>query len=126
MTTAHRMPTPSSSYYGALQTNARSAQDDEFSDLIDYSAAPTLLEDPSLKSIYRLRLLGLNDRDFPFYDVSYCWGVLQDGTHVRVQLPVHRFPKGRTKWNALIQWARDHDVYLARLGLFRDGTVSMA
>ena len=48
-------------------------------------------KNPDLKRIIRLRLL--TDRDFPFYDVSYCHGQLKDGSYVDVQLPFSQLPK---------------------------------
>lgn len=44
--------------------------------------------------ITRLRLL--SDPGFPFWDVSYCFGVL-DGRHVDVQLPFSQLPKRNMK-----------------------------
>lgn len=120
-----RTATDSTNHYGATQTNARSSQDDEFSARIDYSVPRTQLDDPNLASIYRLRLLGANDWDWPNYDISYCWGELRDGTAVAVEMPHLVLPK-RDWRGVLIRWARANGVYLAGLGLFRDGTVSIA
>src|SRR5690349_3212274 len=44
------------------------------------------LGDPRLARIVRLRLVGFNSREYPRWDVSYCFGVLKDGTEVRVQV----------------------------------------
>ncbi len=44
--------------------------------------------------ITRLRLL--SDPGFPFFDVSYCHGVL-DGRHVNVRVPFSQLPKRNMK-----------------------------
>ena len=44
---------------------------------------------PNLK-VTRLRMV--SDRGFPYWDISYCYGVL-DGKHVRVRLPFSQIPK---------------------------------
>jgi len=49
------------------------------------------LDDPRLDKIVRLRLL--SERGYPWWDVSYCYGILKDGTRVRVQLPFTRFDR---------------------------------
>jgi len=49
---------------------------------------------PGLK-ITRLRMV--SDPDFPYWDISYCHGVL-NGEDVRVRLPFHQVPKA---------WAKD-------------------
>ena len=48
-------------------------------------------DDPTLSHVTRLRLL--SDPGFPVWDVSYCHGVLKDGTPVRVGLPFSQLPK---------------------------------
>lgn len=44
------------------------------------------LADEQLIRIIRLRLVGYHRRDFPWWDVSYCYGELNDGSYVRVNL----------------------------------------
>ncbi len=46
---------------------------------------------PGLK-VTRLRLL--SDPGFPFWDVSYCWGILPNKERVRVQLPFSQLDRG--------------------------------
>jgi len=42
--------------------------------------------DQQLRRIVRFRLIGCS-WEFPFWDVSYCWGELMDGTVCQVSLP---------------------------------------
>ena len=80
--------------------------------------------DPTLKRITRLRLV--SDQGCPFWDVSYCWGVLQDGTACRVQLPFGQLPRGRGKVReAILAHARREGVYAKRTGIFDDGVLSL-
>ena len=76
--------------------------------------------DPALKTVIRLRLLG--DPEFPALDVSYCHGVLRDGTPVDVQLPFSQLPKRGWK-RALVNHAKKHGVYAAGLGIFANASV---
>lgn len=74
--------------------------------------------DKRLMSITRLRILGLGDYGCPFVDVSYCHGVLKDGTQVVVELGGRwQFPK-RTWKTAIINAAKADRVYAKGLGLF--------
>lgn len=41
--------------------------------------------DSQLKKVVRIRLL--SDPGYPFWDVSYIWGILNDGTPVRITPP---------------------------------------
>jgi hypothetical protein len=75
--------------YGVRETNP----------IRDYSGstpglgAPLVdLEDPILHRITRLRMV--TDAGFPWWDVSYCYGELQDGTPVRVLLPFGQIRRG--------------------------------
>jgi hypothetical protein len=82
------------------------------------------LNDPRLDRIARLRLLGDSDGwAYPYLDVSYCYGVLKDGTHVRVHLPEHSFPKRGLK-KALVEMAKEAGVYAKGLGLLDDNIIS--
>jgi len=71
--------------------------------------------DRDLSRITRLRLL--TEPGYPLYDVSYCWGVLRDGTKVRVRLPFHRLPRKNMR-GAIIEAAKQDRVYARGLGLF--------
>jgi hypothetical protein len=71
--------------------------------------------DPDLKRITRLRLL--SDRDFPFWDVSYCYGEMKDGRQVSVSLPFAQLPK-RSYKTTIVQHAQREGVYAKGLGIF--------
>ena len=72
-------------------------------------------KNPDLKRIIRLRLL--TDRDFPFYDVSYCHGQLKDGSYVDVQLPFSQLPK-RLYRKAIVDYAKRDKVFAKGLNIF--------
>lgn len=110
--------------YGAVETNGLEAgEQSAWLDAIAEGGNQTVYwADPKLAKVTRLRLL--SDPGFPFWDVSYCYGELKDGSAVRVSLPFHQLPKGKGKVNAaLIDWAKRDGVYAKRLGLF-DGVIS--
>lgn len=69
--------------------------------------------EPGLK-ITRLRLL--SDPGFPWWDVSYCYGLVGDEP-VRVELPFDQLPK-RGMRQALVEHARRDGVYLKPTGIF--------
>jgi len=71
--------------------------------------------DRDLSRITRLRLL--TDPGFPFYDVSYCWGVLHGGTKVEVRLPFDQLPRKNMR-GAIIEAAKRDRVYASGLGVF--------
>ena len=105
--------------YGAVETNGLTGDDmqrllDTLTDTVDWT-------DPRLARVFRLRLL--SDPGFPFWDVSYCYGTLRDGSNVRVQLPFHQLSKRRWK-TEIIEWARRDRVYAKGLGLFDPEVVS--
>jgi hypothetical protein len=69
--------------------------------------------EPGLK-ITRLRLV--SDPGFPVWDVSYCHGVLPDGTLVAVGLPFSQLPKrGRAAF--IVQHAIRDGVYAKGCGI---------
>lgn len=70
--------------------------------------------EPHLR-VTRLRLL--SDPGFPFWDVSYCHGVLcHSGEKVRVQVPFHQLRKGKMK-TEIVEWARREGVFAKGLGI---------
>src|SRR3954465_8307000 len=98
------------------ETNARLDQLEEDGDLeVD-------LADPQLARITRLRLI--SDPGFPFWDVSYCHGVLKDGRTCRVYLPEHQFPK-RGLSHAIVEMCKQEKVYAKGLGLLDPENISM-
>ena len=70
--------------------------------------------------ITRLRLL--SDVGFPFWDVSYCHGVL-NGEPVEVQLPFDQLPK-RNKLSAIVNYAKKDGVYAKGLGILNPMIIS--
>lgn len=89
---------------------------------VDY-ARTTDLSDPRLVRIDRLRLL--TDPGFPWYDISYCWGTLDDGTHVPVILPVSQFLKRRALKVQLVAMARQSKRFAKGLGLLDEEVLSV-
>lgn len=71
--------------------------------------------DPELAKITRLRLL--TDVGFPSWDVSYCHGVMRDGTACTVLLPFDQLPRRGMK-AAIIEHAKRDKVYAKGLGIF--------
>lgn len=71
--------------------------------------------DPTLKTITRFRIIGCSGY-YPYWDVSYCYGQLKDGTHVRVHLPFYRLPRN---WKpAVLEAAKRDGVYAKGIGIF--------
>ena len=97
--------------YGVVETNPITDEIHAFREAIEHTVD---FADPALDKIVRLRLL--TDPGFPFYDVSYCYGTLKDGTPVRVNLPLHQFPK-RGLTRALVDMAKDAGKYGKGMGL---------
>ena len=99
--------------YGARETNPITDQVREIRDLIDHQN-PVDLTDPRLARITRLRLV--SDPGFPMWDLSYCYGQLADGTHVRVDLPWYQLRK-RALSADLVEMCKSVGVYGKRLGI---------
>ena len=104
--------------YGAIESNPITPEIHEFRDEISETVD---LADKRLDRIVRLRLL--TDRGFPFWDVSYCYGVLKDGTKVRVNLPQHQFPRATLK-GSLIEMCKREGVFAKGLGLLDENVWS--
>jgi|1185.fasta_scaffold80561_1 hypothetical protein len=79
------------------------------------------LSDKRLARITRLRLIGYNSREYPRWDISYCYGELKDGTPVRVQLYGNI---GRNWKGDLIKIAQAAGVFAKGLGLLDEDIVS--
>lgn len=77
--------------------------------------------DPELKRVIRFRLIGCS-YEYPFWDVSYAYGELRDGTRVRVAFP---FGQLKREWKRdLIEQAKRDRVYAKGLGLLDPNVVS--
>jgi len=105
--------------YGAEETNGLPEGGQQ--ELLDTLEGSVYWTDPEIDKIFRLRLL--SDPGFPFWDVSYCYAVLKNGTNVRVQLPFHQLSKRSMKAD-IIEWAKKDGVYAKGLGLFDPMTIS--
>lgn len=80
------------------------------------------LGDPRLDRVVRLRLL--TEPGYPYFDISYVYGVLKDGTHCRIEGgPMHLGRK--TLKRDLIAWAREEGAYAKGLGLLDDNNWSI-
>lgn len=105
--------------YGVLESNHWDGT--QVQEWLDDIGETVDLADPRLARIARLRLL--SDPGFPFWDVSYCYGVLKDGSRVRVRLTRHQFSKRALKAE-LIDMCREAGVFGKGLGLFDPETIS--
>jgi hypothetical protein len=106
-------------HYGAVETNGLyPGQQQELLDMLDGQVE---WNDPTLARITRLRLL--SDPGFPYWDVSYCYGVLKDGTNVRVGLPFHQLRKAKMKAD-IIEAAKRDGVYAKGIGILDDSIIS--
>jgi hypothetical protein len=109
--------------YGVRETNNISMFTSAFGEFLDQLEPGSIqLDDPRLLRITRLRLL--TEPGFPYYDVSYCYGQLKDGRHVRVDLPWHQLHRATWKQTA-VSWGKENHVWVKGLGLFNDDVISM-
>lgn len=68
--------------------------------------------------ITRFRLVG--DVGFPFWDVSYCWGIIRPtGERVFVSLPFDQLPK-RGWRREVVKYAKQDRVYAHGIGIFEN------
>lgn len=111
--------------YGAHQTNPLTAEHLAARDAIDHSRPPTDLGDPQLARVTRVRLL--TDAGFPWYDVSYVYGELRDGTPVTVWLGAGQLRKGHRYGikGVLVDLARTAGRNAKALGLLDDDVISI-
>lgn len=108
--------------YGVQSTNVVDpAAWGEFLDSVKGSCS---LTDPKLVKIVRLRLL--TDAGFPWWDISYCYGQLADGTYVSVSLMgIGQLRKARGGYRAhLVEIFREAKRYGRGMGIFDDGVIS--
>jgi hypothetical protein len=89
---------------------------------VDYSEGDVPLSDPDLIRIDRIRLL--TDRGCPFFDVSYVYGTLRDGRHVRVDLGAWQLPRKGLR-RELVRLAAEAGRYGKGLGMLDDSTLSI-
>ena len=106
------------STYGAVEVNTLTVEQK----LHQQSANEVVdLADKRLARITRLRLV--TDRDFPMWDLSYCYGTLKDGSAVRVRLPQSQFPKQGLN-QSLVEMCKAVNVYGKGLGIFDPEVIS--
>lgn len=110
--------------YGVDATNPLTAEHLAAREAIDHKAPQTSLGHPDLVKVTRLRLL--SDAGFPWWDVSYCYGELRDGTPVRVHLGTDQLRKrGRgVDKGHLIELAKTAGKFAKGLGLLDDDVIS--
>lgn len=83
------------------------------------------LADEKLVKILRLRLVG--DFVSPFWDVSYCYGLMADGSKVRVDLGDDRIRKGKRgepSMAHLVQLAQAAGRHARGMGLLDSNVIS--
>lgn len=102
--------------YGVRTASPLLAETVAAREAIDYSKPPTPLADRNLVKVTIIRLVGFEDYDFPYVDLSYCYGELRDGTPVRVDLGRHQFAKAAWK-SQLIQCFKDANRYAKGMGV---------
>ena len=109
--------------YGVQETNGIELADYSHTAVdFDYYGGHTPLSDPALVSIDRLRLL--TEPGYPYYDVSYCYGTLRDGRHVRVDIGDSHLPRRGTK-RRLVELASEAGRYAKGLGLLDENRWSI-
>lgn len=112
-------------YYGVRESNPIETASYTH-ESVDYSDRDVELSDPRLVRIDRIRLL--TEPGYPYYDVSYVYGTMDDGRHVRVDLGTHRIPRarpGRSLNGSLIELAREAGRFAKGLGMLDYGVVSL-
>lgn len=65
-----------------------------------------------VKELVRLRLL--TDPGFPWWDISYCYGRLQTGELVRVDIGVHHIKKPRVDNRVINKVSKAHLIEIAK------------
>lgn len=101
--------------YGVIETNGMNSDIQALRESVHASNLTVDLADKRLVRITRLRLV--TDRDFPMWDLSYCYGRLADGTDVAVRLPEWQFPKSNLN-GALIAMCKRAGRFGKGMGIF--------
>jgi hypothetical protein len=105
-------------HYGVQETNNIAEFTEDFGKWLreELSDETVDLADPDLVKITRLRLIGAS-REYPFWDLSYCYGQLRDGTNVRVNLGEYRFGRFSYK-RELVDLCKKAGRYGKGMGIF--------
>ncbi len=101
--------------YGVQETGNIAEFTDDFGAFLESIKGQVELSDPDLAKVTRVRLIGAC-REYPFWDLSYCYGQLRDGSNVRVDLGGYRFGRYTYK-RELIDLAKAAGKYAKGLGL---------
>lgn len=97
--------------YGVYETNPKTS-----ADTLPADAPMVEWTEPGLK-VTRLRMV--SDPGYPYWDITYCYGILPDGTRARVQLPFSQLPKHN--WAGIIlNHAKADKVYAKGLEIFKN------
>lgn len=105
--------------YGAIELNGLENPQAEINK-VDYSQN-VWLDDPNLVRIIRIRLI--SDPGFPFWDMSYAWGEMKDGSRVNVKFSTNQFAKRNLKGD-LIAEAKRMGRFAKGMGMLDDGIIS--
>ena len=105
--------------YGTVETNYLPNMGDIHDQHGDSSAVDW--NDQDLKAITRLRLL--SDPGLPFWDISYCYGILKDGKLCKVDFPFSQLPK-KNMFGEILYWAKREKVFAKGLGLFDQSVIT--
>lgn len=105
-----------------MNATAAYAAANETNGLVDHAAYHSIdrrvrvaLDDPRLARVTRLRLL--TDPGFPNWDLSYCHGILADGTEVTVDLPWFSFSKRKGLAREIVTMCKEAGVYAKGIGI---------
>lgn len=110
------------STYGAVEVNGMDDHVRALRDAVHNGDGEIVdLGDKRLGRITRLRLV--TDRDVPFWDLSYCYGTLKDGSAVRVRLPQSQFPRQGLN-QSLVQMCKSVGAFGKGLGIFDPEVIS--
>ncbi len=93
------------------EVNPITARDREIADKVEITVD---WADPRLAKVTRLRLL--TDPGCDWFDVSYCHGLLHDGTPVRVGVPFDQLPRNGAR-RAIVHHAKREGVYAKQIGI---------
>lgn len=104
--------------YGVQETNNIAEFTEDFGKWLkdELSDETVDLANPKLVKITRLRLIGAC-REFPFWDLSYCYGQLEDGTNVRVRLNRNQFGRYSYK-RELVDLCKEAGRFGKDMGIF--------
>jgi hypothetical protein len=109
------------SHYGTIESNGIGPNYHYSKEADERAKNHVYWTDDRLMKVTRLRVL--SDPGFPVWDVSYCHGVLKDGTHCTVELPFDQIPKRGFK-RFIVKWAKHEKVYAKGLGLLDPHNIS--